>query len=272
MSRPRCRSHASPHSCEERIFEAAWGRSNARHRARERGNERASLQTSLLRRLVDVSRGFRRTLCRRLSHYRQIQTLTVTFFLSHPRRRRRVQERGPAGFAQGTPPDVDRRSDAVSDPIARIVSGNSIQPEETPSSSRAEQLRTFFALARGRLARRGGIAIHAEVLHLPHASRDMDKKDKNADVYSALPSPLTGPRSAWGSSGASRGRPRRLLWPARSTRTSRSGRMARLGPCSAGGCRRPPFPPAPAKKSAPGQKLTKLTLDHVFFHDCDRVG
>jgi hypothetical protein len=80
VSRPRCRSHASPHSCEERIFEAAWGRSNARHRARERGNERALLQTSLLRRMVDVSRGFRRTLCRRLSHYRQIQTLTVTFF------------------------------------------------------------------------------------------------------------------------------------------------------------------------------------------------
>ena len=29
---------------------------------------------------------------------------------------------------------------------------------------------------------------------------------------------------------------------------------------------------ATAKKSAPGQKLTKLTLDHVFFHACDRVG
>ena len=249
MSRPRCRSHASPHSCEERIFEAAWGRSNARHRARERGNERASHQTCPLRRLVDVSRGFRRILRRRPSHYRQIQTLTVPFF-SHPRRRRRVQERGPAGFAQGTPPHVDRRSDAVSAPIARIAPGNSIQPEETPSSSHAEQSRTFLALARGRLARRGGIAIHAQMLHLPHTARDMDKKDKNADVHSALPSPLTGPRSAWGSSGASRGRPRRLLWPARSTRTSRSGRMARLGPCSAGGCRRLPFPPAPAKKSA----------------------
>lgn len=150
----------------------------------------------------------------------------------------------------------------MSAPIARIVSGNSIQPEETPSSSRAEQLRTFFALARGRLARRGGIAIHAKVLHLPHASRDMDKKDKNADdVYSALPSPLTGPRFAWGSSGASRGRPRRLLWRARSTRISRSGRMARLGPCSAGGCRRPPFPPAPAKKSA----RVKIETSTTFF-------
>ena len=82
MSRPRCRSHASPHSCEERIFEAAWGRSNARHRARERGNERASHQTCPLRRLVDVSRGFRRILRRRPSHYRQIQTLTVAFFFS----------------------------------------------------------------------------------------------------------------------------------------------------------------------------------------------
>ena len=149
----------------------------------------------------------------------------------------------------------------MSAPIARIAPGNSIQPEETPSSSHAEQSRTFLALARGRLARRGGIAIHAKMLHLPHTARDMDKKDKNADVHSALPSPLTGPRSAWGSSGASRGRPRRLLWPARSTRTSRSGRMARLGPCSAGGCRRLPFPPAPAKKSA----RAKIDTSTTFF-------
>ena len=240
--------------------------------ARERGNDRARTRSSRDASLFREMGGLKRIARLPATHHRAVQHRPLTFFPLLSPRRRRVQERGPAGFAQGTPPDVDRRSDAVSDPIARIVSGNSIQPEETPSSSRAEQLRTFFALARGRLARRGGIAIHAEVLHLPHASRDMDKKDKNADVYSALPSPLTGPRSAWGSSGASRGRPRRLLWPARSTRTSRSGRMARLGPCSAGGCRRPPFPPAPAKKSAPGQKLTKLTLDHVFFHACDRVG
>ena len=70
----------------------------------------------------------------------------------------------------------------MSAPIARIAPGNSIQPEETPSSSHAEQSRTFLALARGRLARRGGIAIHAKMLHLPHTERDMDKKNKNADV------------------------------------------------------------------------------------------
>ena len=255
MSRPRCRStsaHASPHSrVKERIFEAVRMGPVERATSRARTRKRTRIASD-----ISIKASGRRF--SRFSPHLVPPTVALPpdpdahrhVFLSHPRRRRRVQERGPAGFAQGTPPDVDRRSDAVSDPIARIVSGNSIQPEETPSSSRAEQLRTFFALARGRLARRGGIAIHAEVLHLPHASRDMDKKDKNADVYSALPSPLTGPRSAWGSSGASRGRPRRLLWPARSTRTSRSGRMARLGPCSAGGCRRLPFPPAPAKKSA----------------------
>lgn len=177
MSRPRCRStsaHASPHSrVKERIFEAVrmGPRSNARHRACERGNERASHQTSLLSRLIDVFRGFGRILRRRPSHYRQIQTRSPSRFLSHPRRRRSVQERGPAGFAQGTPPHVDRRSDAVSAPIARIAPGNSIPPEQTPSSSHAEQSRTFFALARGRLARRGGIAIHAKMLHLPRGQK-----------------------------------------------------------------------------------------------------
>lgn len=71
-------------SCERKESSKpfAWGRSNARHRARERGNERASHQTCPLSRLVDVSRGFRRILRRRPSHYRQIQTLTVTFFFS----------------------------------------------------------------------------------------------------------------------------------------------------------------------------------------------
>lgn len=108
-------------------------------------------------------------------------TARSRFFPFLTPRRRRVQERGPAGFAHGTPADVDRRSDEVSATIARIALGNGIAPRGTPFTSRAHRAWVHSARARARIARANGISYPCELLHETRFDR------KKADVHATLP-------------------------------------------------------------------------------------
>ena len=140
----------------------------------------------------------------------------------------------------------------MSDPIARIVSEIRLT-EETPSLRVRAVADVFRARAR-RLARRGGIAIHP-VLHLLRLE-DMDKTKTLTSV--TLPS-RSQDRDPHGDHREPPGEDPGGYYGQRALRTS-SGRMARLGPCSAVGA----VALVPRTCDKVGQpKLTKLTL-YVF--------
>ena len=124
--------------------------------ARERGNDRARARVSRDASLFREMGGLKRIARLPATHHRAVQHRPLTFFPLLSPRRRRVQERGPAGFAHGTPANVDRRSDEVSATIARIALGNGIAPRGTPFTSRAHRSLVHFALARARIARANG--------------------------------------------------------------------------------------------------------------------
>ena len=134
--------------------------------ARERGNDRARTRSSRDASLFREMGGLKRIARLPATHHRAVQHRPLTFFpLPFTPRRRRVQERGPAGFAHGTPADVDRRSDEVSATIARIALGNRIAPRGTPFTSRAHRAWVHSARARARIARANGIGYPCELLH-----------------------------------------------------------------------------------------------------------
>ena len=133
--------------------------------ARERGDDRARARSSRDASLVREMGGLERIARLPATHHRGVQHRPLTFFPLPHTRRRRVQERGPAGFAHGTPADVDRRSDEVSATIARIALGNRIAAYITPFASRAHRAWVHSARARARIARANGISYPCELLH-----------------------------------------------------------------------------------------------------------